>query len=400
MSGDTDTESVSDRVSDGVLPQGLPLRYVFGFLGLVALALVPVLGMLEIGIGVPGVFVLVFDDLLLLDLTSAFYFAMFAMSWDVVSGYTGQISFGHGLFFAVGGYSSALLNLGYGVDPLLSIPIGIVLAAVAGIVIGVPALRLRGPYLSLVTLVAPLILLQVFIWQSGIFGGEIGLPQPENVFGLGTGDTTLVYYLAFGLFVAIMALLLAVTRSDAGRVFTAIREDEDAVAAAGLNPAKFKIFAFVLSAAIGGLAGGMYVHAPVGGATPAELMTTQVNVEVIIAAVLGGMGTIVGAAIGGMFVYLFPEMLSGVDFVVPLLNTQIADIEFLLFSLVTLVLLMVLPGGILRAALRTARGVRDRSSGDSEELATDGGRADADVTPLEQVYDRYRDAIRGDDDEH
>ena len=384
MSGDAATETDREREPEteslfaALNPVDLPLRHQLGLLGLGLLALVPV-----------G-----FDPIYLLQFTSALYFGMFAMSWDAVSGYTGQISFGHGLFFAVGGYASALLNLGYGLDPLLTIPVGVVLAAVAGVLIGVPALRLRGPYLSLVTLVAPLILLQVFIVYSGIFGGELGVGSPENFLGFGLDQAIAVYYVALALFVGILAVLLLVTRSDAGAVFTAIREDEEAVAAAGLNPEKFKIFAFVLSAAVGGLAGAMFVHTPRGNPTPSQLFVTQVNVEVIIAAILGGMGTIVGAAIGGMIVYLLPEYLSGVNFVVPVLNTPIADIDFLLFALIALALLFFLPGGLLRAGIRLGRrALGGRGDG---EAVTDGGRRS---TPLERTLERYRDFQRGDSDD-
>nr|WP_305794348.1 branched-chain amino acid ABC transporter permease [Halomarina rubra] len=355
---------------------------------------------MELGLGVPGVFVLVIDELFLLDLTVALYFGMFAMSWDTVSGYTGQISFGHGLFFAVGAYTSALLNLGHGFDPILSIPVGVVLAAVAGIIIGVPALRLRGPYLSLVTLVAPIILLNLFIFRSDIFGGELGLsPGPENFLGYGVGQASMVYYVALALFVFIMAVLLLVTRSDAGRVFTAIREDEDAVASVGLNPAKFKIFAFVLSAAIGGLAGAMYVHTPRGGATYSELFSTTVNVEVIIAAVLGGMGTIVGAAIGGIFVGLVPKLLDELAVEIPGFvpvfgGTSVSEIDFLIFAVITLFLLYVLPGGILRAVIHGGQRARGWRRGD--EVATDGGRPQRVIT---RVVGRWREQLRGDDDE-
>jgi branched-chain amino acid transport system permease protein len=396
-------DTASGRVTDdgGRSLPSVPVRYVAGVVGLLALAVLPMLARMELGLGVPGVFVLVVDDLFLLDLTIALYFGMFAMSWDTVSGYTGQISFGHGLFFAVGAYTSALLNLGYGLDPILSIPVGIVLAAVAGIVIGVPALRLRGPYLSLVTLVAPLILLQLFIFRSDVFGGELGLRNPENLLGFGVGEAAIVYYIALGLFVGIMALLMLVTRSDAGRVFTAVREDEDAVASVGLNPAKFKIFAFVLSAAIGGLAGAMYVHTPVGGPTPTELMSTTVNVEVIIAAVLGGMGTIVGAAIGGIFVGIVPQLLDSVDWAIPDLlpvvgGTPVSDIDFLIFAVLTLFLLYVLPGGILRAVIRNGRRLRN-GRGSDDAVATDGGRSDRVFT---RVLRGWREELkRGDDDE-
>ncbi|HET7324857.1 MAG TPA: branched-chain amino acid ABC transporter permease, partial [Halococcus sp.] len=270
-SGADGTAEATERGLRSVLdPRTLPLRHRLGVLGLIVLALLPV----------------VLNPLDALTMAAALFFAMFVMSWDVVSGYTGQISFGHGVFFAVGAYTTTLLNLGFGIPPLVSIPAGVVLAAVAGVLIGVPALRLRGPYLSLVTLIAPLILLQIFVYYSDIFGGELGLSSPESLLGYAPYAN---YYLAFFLFLFILLVLLAVTRSNAGAVFTAIREDEDAVAAAGLNPAKFKTFAFVFSAAIGGLAGAMFVHTPVGSPRPSVLFTVVVNVEVIIAAILGGM---------------------------------------------------------------------------------------------------------------
>ncbi|MFC5969977.1 branched-chain amino acid ABC transporter permease [Halomarina salina] len=410
MSEDTASGRVTDE-SGRSLPS-IPVRYVVGVVGLLLLAVLPLMASMELGIGIPGVFVFTVDQLFLLDLALALYFGMFAMSWDTVSGYTGQISFGHGLFFAVGGYTSALLNLGYGLDPLVSVPLGMVLAAVAGVVIGVPALRLRGPYLSLVTLVAPLILLNLFIFRSDVFGGELGIsPGPDNFLGFGVADAEMVYYVALGLFVFIMAVLLLVTRSDAGRVFTAVREDEDAVASVGLNPAKFKIFAFVLSAAIGGLAGAMYVHTPRGGATYSELFSTTVNVEVIIAAVLGGMGTIVGAAIGGIFVGIVPELLNEVELAIPEIlalpfgpnvglkvpvvgGTPISEIDFLIFAVLTLFLLYILPGGILRAVIRGGRRARGWRRGD--DVATDGGRPERVLT---RVVRRWNDELRGDDDE-
>jgi branched-chain amino acid transport system permease protein len=273
MSGNDDViEQISvesGTLSDWLNPLHKPLRHKLGIVGLLGLAVLPVL----------------LTPLQALQIAGAYFFAMFVMSWDAVSGYTGQISFGHGVFFAVGGYASALLNIRMGIDPLLAIPAGVVAAALAGLVIGVPALRLRGPYLSLVTLIVPLIVAQIFNVYSNIFGGTQGLvsPPPDRLLGLGSGAPIMTYYVAFGLFVVILAVLLAVTRSDAGKVFTAIRESEDAVSSAGLNPAKFKIFAFVLSAGIGGLAGAAFVHT-VGEPTPNALLDLFVSIEIIIAA--------------------------------------------------------------------------------------------------------------------
>jgi branched-chain amino acid transport system permease protein len=321
---------------------------------------------------------------------------MFVMAWDVVSGYTGQISFGHSVFFAVGGFTSALLNLNYGLTPFLSIPAGVVLATVVGLLVGIPVLRLRGPYLSLVTLILPLVMLQMFNIFSETFTG-LGSPDPlfgivvtRNESGAVVGALE-QYYLGFVLFLLVLMILLAVTRSDAGRVFTAIRESEDAVDAAGLNPAKFKIFAFALSAGIGGFAGATFVHT-VGTADTQSLLVLTVNIEIIIAAIIGGMGTIVGAALGGMFFFIAAELFSGVGVTVPLIGQTVGDLSLVLFALLSLLLIYFLPGGLLRGGIVGGQRLLNRDS----DVATDGGQ---DRTPLEQVLDTYDDFFGGDDDE-
>lgn len=374
----------------------LPLRYYLGVLGIAVLAALPVAGL---------------STTRTLVLVGALYFGMFAMSWDVVSGYTGEISFGHALFFTVGGYTSALLNIEFGLSPALSIPVGIVLAALAGVLIGVPALRISGPYLSLITLVAPLILLQVFIVYDGIFGGELGLGQPEslvtaNEFGL---VVTANYYIALGLFVGILLLLFAVTRSDTGSVLTAIRENEDAVEAAGLNVAKFKVFAFVLSAAVGGLAGAVFVHTPAGGPQPSQLLNLIISIEVLIAAILGGMGTIVGAGLGGMFLYFFNDFLGKQDATIPLLDVGISEANLLIFALLTMVLIYFLPQGVLPWTVQTGRRLLRRVRGDG--VAADGGRDErghirrsatdagsewrGERSPLAGTFENYWNALSG-----
>jgi branched-chain amino acid transport system permease protein len=351
MTDDVTTERTTYR--DLLDPSSLALRHRLGIAGLLGL------GVLPFGV----------EPLTVLKLTGALYFAMFAMSWDAVSGYTGQISFGHGLFFGVGGYASALLNLEWGVDPALAVLGGTVAAAIAGVVIGVPALRLEGPYLSLVTLIAPLILLRMFIVFSGTFGGELGLSSPENLLTFESFETAITanYYLAFGLFTFVLLLLLAVTRSDAGSVFTAVREDENAVASVGLNPARFKIFAFVLSAAVGGLAGAAFVHTPVGNPQPSQLIVLTVSIEVIVASVLGGMGTIVGAAVGGLFYFLLRDYLGQITWTVPVLDVPLSELDLFLFALVTLALLFFLPRGIVPWAVRSGRRLAgDRGGGGVE----------------------------------
>lgn len=347
-------------------PRPLAMRHKLGILALVVLAVAP--------------FYVSF--LTLQRLTLALYIGMFAMSWDVVSGYTGEISFGHAFFFALGGYTSVVLSTSLGLSPLVTIVLGVVVAALGGVLIGVPALRVSGPYLSLITLIAPLLLLQVFVIFSDTFGGETGLSPPPAIVGtredsvftisndvgaLSAVDAVRVldFYLAYVLFVVILVGLLVITRSNAGAVFYAIRSGEDVVAATGKNPAKFKIFVFVLSAAVGGLAGGFLAHSGVGGATPGDLLNLELSLLVIIASVLGGMGTIVGAAIGGVFVHMFEvAFLDAIDeefsflFVSfdmtwfnDLVGYQISDMSFMLLGVAALVIVYVFPGGLLRKGI-------------------------------------------------
>ena len=378
----SEQSSVHDRIEDeedddvnifGQLdlldPFTIPPRHIIGIAGLLLLAIAPF-------------FV---EQITLLRLMGALYFAMFAMSWDSVSGYTGDISFGHALFFTMGGYTTALLNLEFGLPLWITIPAGVFMAALAGLAIGFPALRLRGPYLSLLTLIAPLILLQLFIFYSGIFGGELGLPSPDPLVDLPWDERVIAnYYIALGLFTFILGLLWTVTRSDAGLIFYAIRQDPDAVASAGLNVAKFRIFAFVLSGAVGGLAGAFFVHSVVGGPQPSQLLDLLVSIEVIVATIIGGIGTIVGAAIGGLFFYLAIDWLARSEATIPLLDVTVADANFLIFAFLTLLILYYAPGGMLRWVLDGAETVCRIKRGEPPE----GGPEERSV--VEQIADRYR----------
>ena len=387
-------------------PRNYAFRQYVGIVSLLFLLALPYL----LGLPVVGDLLLTVSpaseaSLVLGQVAGALFIAMFAMSWDFASGYTGEISFGHGLFFGVGGYTAVLLNLGWEVPLLLAIPAGVVMAMVAGAIIGLPTLRLEGPYFSLLTLVAPLILLQLFIFSADIFGGRYTgvtgandlvpfelFSEAADPIGAYTGMN---YYLTVGLFVVILAVALAITRSNTGSILTAIRENEDAVASVGLNPAKFKIFAFMFSAAMGGLAGAVYVHTPFGSATPSELLVLTVSINVIIASVLGGMGTIVGPALGGIFIGLVPQYLSSAE-QIPVLPTElpilgpIAEADILIFAVLTLVLLFVFPGGVLRWGIGLGRALLAKLGvGDTDErLVADGGHR-----PVRAVRDRWREAI-------
>ncbi|MFP9191428.1 branched-chain amino acid ABC transporter permease [Natrialbaceae archaeon A-CW1-1] len=390
--GNSTPDVVSDAEDDGqstlgMLRARIPPRYYVGFGVFVLLAVLP------LGLSTTKI----------LTVTAALYFAMFVISWDFVSGYTGQVSFGHTLFFGVGGYTAALLNLEFGLSPVLTIFAGVFLATVAGLLVGIPALRLRGHYLALITLLPPLVLIRFFSMYRDTFGGETGLPNPDNLLDV-QGDfvatAELNYYLALVVFAFVFLIAFVITRSDHGITYTAIRENEDAVSSVGINPAKFKLFAFVLSAALGGFAGAVFVHTPAGSASPSQLLQLTVMIEILIAAILGGLGTITGAALGGIFIYLARDYIRGIDAVVPILDMPVTQMDTLLFYILMLVLLFLLPGGLLPKLTEYGRKIHARINGTSPEPVTDGGHRTKPTlvrqieTTRAQIIDMLRSFIR------
>jgi len=246
-------------------------------------------------------------------LTLANFFAVFAMSWDILSGYTGQISFGHSFFIAAGGYTSALLNVYLHLPIWVTVPVGVVAAVLMGLLVAVPALRLRGPYFSLVTLILPVVALKLVLIFSKFTGGELGKYglTPLSPITSFFAHQRALYFYSLGLMILIAIFLLAIVRSKVGKIFEAIRENEEAVEAAGINTAKYKILAFVISSFVAGLGGALYVHYW-ESLIPSTILPLTLSVELIVAAVVGGMGTIIGPIVGSYFFILGQEYVKEV----------------------------------------------------------------------------------------
>ncbi|MEE9420642.1 MAG: branched-chain amino acid ABC transporter permease, partial [Desulfatiglandaceae bacterium] len=196
------------------------------------------------------------DPYLLRILTLASIFAILAASWDLLSGFTGQMNFGHALFFGVGAYTAALLILHVHIPPWGGIPLGGLAAVLTGLIIGIPCLRLRGTYLALTTLAFPIILLGIVFAIPGITGGELGVSSLARLTGSRMGD----YYLTVVLMIGLCTIMWKITDSNTGIIFHAIREDEVAVRASGINTTRYKLLAFSLSGFFAGISGGLYAH--------------------------------------------------------------------------------------------------------------------------------------------
>jgi branched-chain amino acid transport system permease protein len=229
-------------------------------------------------------------------------FVIFAVSWDLLSGYTGQINFGHALFFGVAAYTSALLWKYLGWQPWATIPLSVLTATAAGVLTCLPALRLRGPYLSLLTLAFPIMLLGVILALKEYAGGEYG------IWGLPQLAATLQQEYYIVLAVTIVSVLVMWKLTDAGSkyvrtglIFHAIREDEIAARATGINTIRYKILAFAIGGFFGGIAGALY--ASVAGAINVHILALTTSFQAVIWVVFGGIVSIYGGVVGVYMLY-------------------------------------------------------------------------------------------------
>ena len=258
-----------------------------------------------------------------------------AVSLNLINGYTGQFSLGHAGFMAVGAYAAALLTTNYGSKllPLLGgqtwvlFPIALLfgglIAAVAGLLVGVPSLRLRGDYLAIVTLGFGEIIKVILQNVDAVGGarGMIGIPAYSNIFWTFT-IASLTVYVVWGL-----------VHSTYGRGFIAVNDDEVAAEAMGINTTKYKIIAFVVGAFFAGLAGGIYAHfkqylAPNG-------FDFNKSIEIVVMVILGGMGNNVGVIMAAMFLTVLTETLR-----------RFGDYRMVLYSTLLIVLMLTRPQGL------------------------------------------------------
>lgn len=257
-------------------------------------------------------------------------YAAIAASWDLLSGYTGRENFGHALFIGTGAYTAALLNTRLHLPPLQGIAAGGGTVLVVALLVGLPTLRLRGPYFALATLAMAGIMERLALLLWPVTGGEEGVygVQPLSL----SAPTT---YYATLIFMAVVVLgLYRATRSEWGMVLRAIHANEEACKASGLNTTAYKMGALLLTALPAGLAGGLYAHVQehVGPA----VYSAALSVTVIIMAFIGGIGTIYGAAAGGFALTVLGELLRG-----------FGPYRLLLYSALLLPVILYLPRGVI-----------------------------------------------------
>ena len=284
------------------------------------------------------IFPLITTDLSMLRIiTIAAIFALFSSSWDFLSGFTGQINLGHALFFGVAAYCSAIFNKYLGLPPWISIPIGSFSAVIVGLIVGIPALRLRGFYLGLVTFAFPVILSGVIFIFADFTGGEQGLYGLDRL----SSSRLFDYYIVVSIMIISLLIMYKLTDSRSKIVRTGlplrgIREDEITARASGINTTRYKLMAFAISGFFAGIAGALFAHyMRIAGPTTLEIF---LSIEAILWTVFGGIATIYGSVVGVFILYPIMEILRFWEFG--------ENIRFILFSIILILTLIFMPEGI------------------------------------------------------
>jgi len=260
---------------------------------------------------------------------------------NILTGYTGQISIGHGAFMALGGYTTAILASRYGVPDWATIPLGGLVAGIGGVLFGIPALRLSGLYLALAT-----------------FGVAVAFPsiaKHDELEGLTKGSTGLIldlhtgtwlYAVTWGTAAGLFLLALVLVNGRLGRAFRALRDSEVAAASAGIHPAAYKVAAFGISSFYAGVAGSLYAIS--NAYVNPDVYFVSLSLFLLIGAVVGGLGSLSGVIVGAAFVQFVPPNASAIlDAVSPWeVNSKAPGIPSVIFGVALVLVVLLLPTGV------------------------------------------------------
>jgi ABC-type branched-subunit amino acid transport system ATPase component/ABC-type branched-subunit amino acid transport system permease subunit len=271
-------------------------------------------------------------------MTLVLIWATVGVAWNVLSGYSGMISFGHAAFFGLGGYTMTIAFVHFDITPWIGIPLGVLVGVLAGIVIGLPTFRLRGHYFALAMLAYPLAMLYVFEWLGF---QEVSLPMKREAPALYAqfNDPRAYIALALVLLVACMIVSLHVERSRFGMSLTAIKQNEPAASAAGINPMRWKMLALIVSAGMAAAVGGLYAVILLV-VTPQTMFGALVSAQALIIPMFGGIGVFWGPVIGAAVLVPLAETLNAQ------LGNILPGIQGVVYGVAIILITLLAPEGI------------------------------------------------------
>ena len=264
--------------------------------------------------------------------------AIFGLSWNLLSGYTGLISFGHAAFFGVGAYAVVLGQIHFDLSPWVTIPIAAVLGGVAGLLIGLPTFRLQGHYFALAMLAYPLAILYVFEWL-GLQEVTLPIKRDNPIAYMQFADHRLYTLLALAMMLATILLTRAIEQSRFGMALLAIKQNEAAAEAAGINTLAWKLRAVTLSGAIAGAVGGFYAVVLLV-VTPQSVFGMLVSAQALTVAMFGGVGTVWGPVIGSVILIPLAETLNAEA------GSRFPGIQGVIYGLAIICVILLAPEGL------------------------------------------------------
>ncbi len=283
--------------------------------------------------------------------TFVLIYSIVALGLMLLSGFTGQISLGHAAFLAVGAYTEGVLAAKGWPFPF-SMAAAALTAGIVGVIVGTPALRVKGIYLAIATMAFNIIVEEVLARWESMTGGNTGLQVgPLAMFGWTAQDEREMYYVALVITVLVTLGVVNLLRSPTGRAFVAIRDSEISAASMGINLALYKSMSFVLSAAITGIAGALYAHR-LRIITPDQFTVLQ-SIEMLMMVVIGGLGSIHGAFFGAAFIIVLPQLIAVAKDYLPPAIGQATGLQPTLFGLILVGFILFEPLGLYGRWVKT-----------------------------------------------
>lgn len=287
-----------------------------------------------------------------------FVYVTLVGSWNLPGGYAGYISFGHVLFFGIGGYSTAMLLIFWKIPAIVTYCLGGIFSALVALVFGYISLRLKGPYFAIATLALATIGRYIFL-NFDIFGGAEGLLLPVSPWAL-EFEKIPYYYGALSIATVTTFTVYMITRTRLGIGLMAIRENEEKAEGLGINTTRHKVIAFIISAFFPGMIGGLFASY-LEYVNPDSCFSILYSVNILLMAILGGLGTVTGPVIGASIIVVVSEILS---------FTVAHQVRLVLFGFILVTFAIFLPGGLLSLKERI-HGIKQKGFilGEGEEMA-------------------------------
>jgi branched-chain amino acid transport system permease protein len=275
--------------------------------------------------------------------------AIGAVGLNILTGFTGQISLGQGAFFGVGAYTSAYITVKMGLSFWIGIPAAGMMTAMAGMVFGIPSLRLKGLYLAIATLASQFILEWIFIRWESVTGGSYGINVPRpSIAGYTFDSDSSFYYIVLAIAAGMILFATNLMRTKTGRAFMAVRDHYISAEIMGISLYKYRLLSFGISSFYAGVAGALYGHSL--KFVSSEQFGIGVSIVYLAMIIIGGLGSIIGSIFGAVFMILLPKILSVVTETVaadfPSIAKLAISFEQGIFGLIIVLFLIFEPDGL------------------------------------------------------